>query len=387
MNRALVLAGGGSRGAYQIGVWKALSELGWKADIVTGTSVGSLNGALYALDLYEAARDMWLQLQDADVMEIPARYHSGEVRDLVRAVASEGGLNVAPLEGIVERLLNEEEMRKSPVRFGLVTVNARTLRPLELTLEEIPEGMLGDYLLASSACFPAFKPRMIDGVEYIDGGYHDNMPINLALRMGAQEVVAVNLDGLGFTRRPRDKTVPVTYVESYWTLGTIIHFSPEDSRRNMDLGYLDTKRAFGKVAGTAYSFLPSEVDELCDGLGAAVQRRMQALGRLYPVIAAAAAVAIPLSRKKLEGEQEKTLAVLEIAAERAQLSPARLYTAADFADALRESDACRSCRFPLLAPLAKDGPSPLAQAAAAADAKGYLTELVFSALRAGEERS
>ena len=48
---ALVLAGGGARGSYQVGVWRALTELGWRPGIITGTSVGSLNGALFALDL------------------------------------------------------------------------------------------------------------------------------------------------------------------------------------------------------------------------------------------------------------------------------------------------------------------------------------------------
>ena len=50
MKRALVLSGGGGRGSYQIGVWKALRDLGIKFDIITGTSVGALNGALMVQD-------------------------------------------------------------------------------------------------------------------------------------------------------------------------------------------------------------------------------------------------------------------------------------------------------------------------------------------------
>ena len=44
--KALVLAGGGARGSYQVGVWRALMELDWHPQIITGTSVGSLNGAM-----------------------------------------------------------------------------------------------------------------------------------------------------------------------------------------------------------------------------------------------------------------------------------------------------------------------------------------------------
>ena len=385
MKRALVFAGGGSRGAYQIGVWKALEELGWHAEIVAGTSVGSLNGALYALDKYEAARDMWLQIADKDVMDVPDGFKSGDMRELILAVAKSGGLNVQPLEAMVTMLLDEQAMRSGPVKYGLVTVNAKTRKAMELTLEEIPEGMLLDYLLASAACFPTFKPRMIDGEAYIDGGYHDNMPINLALRMGAEEVVAVNLDGVGFTRSPKDKKVPVTYVECDWHLGSFIHFSPEDSMRNMELGYLDAKRAYGKVWGKAYSFLPAEGAALCEGLGAAVQRRLEALGRLYPILGAASALALTAARKGWEGEEELALAPLEIAAKELGLPPQTLYTKDSFTAALRSSDDYKAGELPLLAPLAKDGPSHLAAAAAAADVKQYITQVALSALRAEEQ--
>ena len=65
-----MLAGGGARGSYQVGVWRALTELGWRPQIITGTSVGSLNGAMFALDLYETARDMWMSIRSQDVMEL-----------------------------------------------------------------------------------------------------------------------------------------------------------------------------------------------------------------------------------------------------------------------------------------------------------------------------
>ena len=66
--RALVLAGGGSRGAYQIGVWKALRELGITFDIVTGSSVGALNGALMVQGDFEAGLQLWENISPGDVM-------------------------------------------------------------------------------------------------------------------------------------------------------------------------------------------------------------------------------------------------------------------------------------------------------------------------------
>ena len=150
--KALVLAGGGARGSYQVGVWRALTELGWRPQIITGTSVGSLNGAMFALDLYETARDMWMSIRSQDVMELPEENADlSELHAFLREVVRDGGMDVTPLEEIVERVLDEDALRASPIRFGLVTVEKRGLKPRELTLEDIPAGKVKDYLLASAA--------------------------------------------------------------------------------------------------------------------------------------------------------------------------------------------------------------------------------------------
>ena len=201
--KALVLAGGGARGSYQVGVWRALTELGWRPQIITGTSVGSLNGAMFALDLYETARDMWLTIRSQDVMELPAEDAPlSELHAFLKDAVTQGGMDVTPLEEIVERVLDEEKLRKSPIRLGLVTVEQKTLKARELPLEDIPEGKVKDYLLASAACFPALRAHTIDGVSYLDGGYRDNMPTALAQKMGAEELVCVDLEGVGITMRP-----------------------------------------------------------------------------------------------------------------------------------------------------------------------------------------
>ena len=250
--RGLVLAGGGARGSYQIGVWRALDELGWRAGVVTGTSVGCLNGALYVLGQYEMARDMWLSIRSSDVMALPAPGSGlGALGEAVRQFMAEGGLDVSPLEQIVSRVLDEQELRASSIRFGLVTVEKKGLKPRELSLEEIPQGKLRDYLLASSACFPALRPRTIDGVEYLDGGYADNMPAGLAARLGAEELVCVDLEGLGITK-PNRTGLPTTLIRSHWELGDILRFDPAVARRNMAIGYFDTMRAFGRLRGDAY---------------------------------------------------------------------------------------------------------------------------------------
>lgn len=370
--RALVLAGGGAKGSYQVGVWRALMELGWRPEIITGTSVGCLNGVLFALDEYEAARDMWLTIRSQDVMALPEEKGLSELHSFLRQTVAAGGLDVAPLEEIVERMLDEEALRRAPIRFGLVTVESRGLRPCELTLEEIPEGKVKDYLLASAACFPALRPREIDGKKYLDGGYTDNMPQGLAKRMGATELVCVDVDGVGITR-PNLTGLPTTVIRSYWDLGDILRFSPEVARRNIELGYYDTMRAFGRIRGCAYAVEIAGQETAAVRFRVSFDLQLEELRALWP--AAALSVELALARGKW---QDLCLAPLEAAAEAAETDPAQLYTVAGLGEAfLGRYDPQKGAAF---APLFGGGGTAALAAKAALSPTALLQALVYRAL-------
>ena len=371
--KALVLAGGGARGSYQVGVWRALTELGWNPQIITGTSVGSLNGAMFALDLYETARDMWTSIRSQDVMELPEETRNlTELHQFLRDVVRAGGMDVTPLEEIVERVLDEDALRASPIRFGLVTVEKRGLKPRELPLEEIPKGKVKDYLLASAACFPALRAKQIDGVQFLDGGYRDNMPTGLAQKMGAEELVCVDLEGVGITL-PNRTGLPTTMVRSYWELGDILHFDPDTARRNIELGYYDTLRAFGRLRGCAYAVAKNE-QAAQDA--AAFRQRFDAVQKAvkakYPVTLTADLAL------KLANMQDAELAPLEAAAEDVGVDPTRYYTMETLAKAFLET--CDRTRIEGFEPLF-EGSGNAAQAAwAALLPNTFLQALVFRTL-------
>ncbi len=373
--RALVLAGGGARGSYQVGVWRALTELGWNPQIITGTSVGSLNGAMFALDLYETARDMWTSIRSQDVMELPEETRNlTELHQFLRDVVRAGGMDVTPLEEIVERVLDEDALRASPIRFGLVTVEKRGLKPRELPLEEIPKGKVKDYLLASAACFPALRAKQIDGVQFLDGGYRDNMPTALAQKMGAEELVCVDLEGVGITL-PNRTGLPTTMVRSYWELGDILHFDPDTARRNIELGYYDTLRAFGRLRGCAYAVAKNEQTAQD---AAAFRQRFDAVQKAvkakYPVTLTADLAL------KLANMQDAELAPLEAAAEDVGVDPTRYYTVETLAKAFLET--CDRTRIEGFEPLF-EGSGNAAQAAwAALLPNTFLQALVFRTLTA-----
>ena len=328
MPKALVLAGGGARGAYHIGAWQALIEMGWKFDIVTGTSVGSLNGTLVALDQFDIAKSMWLSIDDRDVMEIPHKMLSRDTVDFIKDFATKGGVSLAPLENMIVRFVDEQQVRASKCRYGLVTVNADTKTPLELTIDEIPQGRLVDYMLASSAFTPFLRPRTIDGEKYIDGGFYDNLPRNLAARMGADEIVEVDLDSLGLDR-PLDAEhgdIKTTRISSWHDLGSILEFKPEKAKRNMDLGYLDAYKAFGRLEGRAYAFKKGETDKMYTAFGMRLMEKCQSLYDRHPTVMLAAEVYNRAERKNPKTLEDKFFAVLEGAMEAADLYEGEVYT-------------------------------------------------------------
>ena len=146
--RGLVLAGGGAKGSYQVGVYQALMELGWLPDVITGASVGKVN---------EAA-DLWRSLDNHGVLELPEGKTPEELRDFLLETLRGGGLNTEPLGQTIDQYMDEDAIRASHIKYGLVITEMNTLRSVQCTLDDIPQGQLKDYMLASSACFPALRP-------------------------------------------------------------------------------------------------------------------------------------------------------------------------------------------------------------------------------------
>ena len=232
--RALVLAGGGAKGSYQVGVWRALQELDWTPAIITGASVGTLNGCMFTLGKAREVEELWRSLEIHDVLDVPATRNAEELNSFFLDVIRSGGLNVEPLAERIESLIDEDAVRKAPIRFGLVMTEMSTMRSIQCPIDQIPQGRLKDYMLASSACFPALRPREIDGVKYIDGGWRDNMPLQLAAAMGATELLGVDIDGIGIVKQ-NHTGLPTRIVRSHWNLGPTLDFDPVRAGRNIAL--------------------------------------------------------------------------------------------------------------------------------------------------------
>ena len=263
MKRGIALSGGGTKGSYEVGVWKALNELGIDYQIVTGTSIGSINGAFMACRDYERAYELWDTIKMENMMEdginltetIEGMLEQKEaIRPFLKKYVKNKGADISPFSQFIEQMIDEQTLRKSDVDYGLVTVQFPSMKEYELTKKDIPDGMLKDYILASAAIFPLFPMHKIGEDTYVDGCYHDNLPIDLAISMGAQEVVAVDLRLVAahpnYAKRPY-----VKYIKPSRSLGTMMNFDHTLLMENMKMGYQDTMKSYGKYKGFYFTFM------------------------------------------------------------------------------------------------------------------------------------
>ena len=227
--RAVVLSGGGSKGAYQIGVWKALRKLKIKYEIVTGTSVGALNGAIMVQNNYYKAYNLWSNISMDKIFDGKIQNYDDTLslyKEYLKKFVKNKGVEPSGLETIVEELLDTKRFYKSKINYGLITFNKTNRKPKILQKKDIPENRLNDYLIASSAAYPAFSSKEIEGIEFIDGGYYDNTPINLAIDMGADEVIVVDLTTVGI-RKPAKKKIKNIKITPRNDLGSFLLFDKE----------------------------------------------------------------------------------------------------------------------------------------------------------------
>ena len=193
-----MLGGGGVLGAAEVGMLRALLEAGVQPDLVLGTSVGALNGAMVAadptLDVVERLTDMWASAGAAKDV-----YADGPIRQVRRAARTRTHLHSS-----------------EPLRRRLeVEVGTRTFADLEVPFQCVAaciergaehwftQGSLVDAILASAAVPGLFPPAEVDGEHFLDGGIVNSVPLGRAASLGATQVYVLQVG-----RLERPLTVP-----------------------------------------------------------------------------------------------------------------------------------------------------------------------------------
>ena len=290
MKTAVVLSGGGAKGSYQLGVWKALRELHIKYDIVTGTSIGAINGVLMCEKSYFKAKRIWRKLNLEYLFnELPKSNKDIDILKLFGGnFIKNGGMDIKKIETIIEKNVNKRKFYNSKIDFGLITYNFTTKKPLILSKNKIPSDKLTDYLMASATCFPAFKMKEIDGDKYIDGGYYDNLPIELAIKLGAEFLIIVDLGSPGFKKRP-SKNIDSILIKPKNNISFFLNFDEKAAKINVKFGYNDTLKAFKKLDGNKFTFKKNTIstyylnnkDNLLDTTEKKFLTSIEELGKIF----------------------------------------------------------------------------------------------------------
>lgn len=175
----LALGGGAARGFAHIGVIKALESQGIHADIVTGTSAGSVVGALYAAgNSGFALQKMAFDMDEAAISDWAIPLFG----------KSSGVLKGEALQTYINKAVNNVPLEKLKIPFGVVATDLKDGQPILFR-----RGNTGMAVRASSSVPGVFQPVIIAGHTYVDGGLVAPVPVRAAREMGADFIIAVNI--------------------------------------------------------------------------------------------------------------------------------------------------------------------------------------------------
>lgn len=356
--QGLVLEGGGARGAYQIGAYKALVEEGFIFNGVSGTSIGALNGALIVQGDAIRAYELWENLHPSELFGIPLKswnmlidgdFQFSDIPELFKTLQSlvrSKGLDTQKVKALLKQIIIEDNLRKSPMDFGFVTYSLSDRKALEYYKEDIPQDEMVDYLMAS-ANLPIFQVEKLGGKILIDGGVSDNLPVQLLIKKGYRELVIIRTFAIGVVRKFDKKGLKILFIEPSEDLGNILDFKPEKSKYLLQLGFFDVKRKLHQLKGQSYyiesrnddnyyldllkSFCTDDMDKLAERMNLkGIPSYRLLFEHLMPLLSEA------LNLSKHASYEDIVLGVAEWMAKALHLTRFKIYSVEDFLSSIKD---------------------------------------------------
>lgn len=240
MKIGLVLAGGGGKGAYQIGVWKYLREIGLseKISVISGTSVGGLNGVLLSLCNFNTAEKIWTSEIEDCILDSKSKTQK------TNALFSREGLLK-----IIEKYVDLKDIKKLKRKLYVTCFGTGMddLGSEYYCLNNKSPKDIKQLLCATSAIPIVFQREEIQGKKLIDGGVKENVPLSPLHQIeNCTHAIIVNLDD----KYTDYKGFPITTVDIHPSanLGGLIsgtlNFSPERIKKMIDVGYNDCRTIY-----------------------------------------------------------------------------------------------------------------------------------------------
>lgn len=258
----LVFTGGGGKGAYQIGVWKALKEFGVDKSIsaISGTSVGALNAALFVQGDYKKAEELWLNISHDQILTINHDLILNRItnslgfrleniiKPYINKLVGHGWFTRDGLRSLIKKNIDLSGVSNSDIPFFATCFKAQDLSAKYFEINHLEPETIIKVLLASSALPFIFDSEVIDGVGYFDGGIPlpkaDNIPIKPLYDIGCDLIIVVHLkrtDIINHHQFNKAKIIEIFPSEYQGGLfkGTL-DFSSTGSNLRINQGYNDT---------------------------------------------------------------------------------------------------------------------------------------------------
>ncbi|HFJ9404231.1 TPA: patatin-like phospholipase family protein [Bacillus paranthracis] len=258
----LVLAGGGGKGAYHIGVWKALNAYGISDNIsaVSGTSVGALNAALFSQGDYRIAETIWSNIEPSQILSIDTTQYIQKIMGsnylassittplikLAKKVSKTGAFSRSGMSEIINQYININYISKSTIPCYATCCKIPSFKKTYFSLEGESEKNIISILLATSALPLVFEPEEINGDFYVDGGIKDNIPIEPLYKTGYRNIIVVHCNPdelLSYDSYPDANIIEIVPSQSIGRFvdGTL-DFTRQGSLYRMKQGYEDAIR-------------------------------------------------------------------------------------------------------------------------------------------------
>lgn len=285
MKIGLVFAGGGGKGAYQIGVWKAMEKFGYKAEILAGTSVGALNAALYTQGDLQVAINLWENISPQDVLSTESENkfsnflnkkisHNPELLKSINSIFKQKGFfSQSGLIRMINANLDFEKIRTSSIEFYAAAHNSVKDEIKYFHVNKYDDESITKILLASASLPGVFDDIEIEGEIYADGGgsilgalsnqllekkyAYDNNPIRPLYNENLDFIIWVALDKgtiLNYSLYPNAKILPIIPRENLggFFKGTL-DFSGEGARKRIEQGYEDASAIFKNIESLLFN--------------------------------------------------------------------------------------------------------------------------------------
>ncbi|AEV30259.1 putative esterase of the alpha-beta hydrolase superfamily [Sphaerochaeta pleomorpha str. Grapes] len=214
----LVLAGGGAKGAYQLGVWQALRKANLENRIthVAGTSVGAVNACMFAMGDIGNGHAVWDSLKKRDILtfekeegerlfkKLFSDFPNLSKEKVLRALSnklSSGVFSREKMREIIENHTTDPVLPNCRVQTYATCFSCTEMKSKSFLLNDCPKKLAESILLASSALPLVFPVETIGTERFLDGGVTDNVPVGHLYELGIRTFIVVHLSQKGLVDR------------------------------------------------------------------------------------------------------------------------------------------------------------------------------------------